>query len=66
MEVPLSTWGGDDDEMSKECCGFDHQIQDRGELERVMERDERQVGVSVADEVIRLVTGRRVKCDCRR
>jgi hypothetical protein len=48
---------------------FDQQIQDRGEYERVMERDERQVGVSVADEVIRSVTGRRVKlvkCDCRR
>ena len=44
---------------------FDHQIQDRGEQERVMERDsdERQVG---ADEVTRSVTSRRMKCDCRR
>ena len=43
---------------------FDHQIQDRVEQETVMERDERQT--SVADEVIRSVTGRKVKCDCRR
>lgn len=55
-----STWG---DEMG-EICGFDHQIQDRVEQERVMERDERQVEVAVADEVIRPVTGRKVKCDC--
>lgn len=45
---------------------FDHQIQDRVEQETVMnlKRDERQT--PVADEVIRSVTGRRVKCDCRR
>ena len=49
-----------------EVCGFDHQIQDRVEQGMVMERDERQTSVSVADELIRSVTGRRVKCDCRR
>ena len=49
-----------------EVRGFDHQIQDRVEQGTVMERDERQTGLSVADELIRSVTGRRVKCDCRR
>jgi hypothetical protein len=43
---------------------FDHQIQDRVEQETVMKRDERQT--PVADEMIRSVTGRRVKCDYRR
>jgi len=47
-------------------CGFDHQIQGRVELERVMERDDRQVAVAVADELIRLVTGLTARCDCGR
>jgi hypothetical protein len=67
VEIPLSAWGGDRDEMSK-VYGFDHQIQDRVEQETVIEREKRETGVSVVDEGIRLVTGERVKtvkCDCK-
>jgi hypothetical protein len=67
VEIPWSAWGGDRDEMSK-VYGFDHQIQDRVEQETVMRERRASDGSVVADEVIRSVTGRRVKvkCDCRR